>query len=781
MRVPYSWLQEFFEAPLPGAQRVVELLDGLGLAVEAVTVAPAAPAGVVVVDVLEVEPVAGASAPLARTVVNDGHTTRQVVCADPNVRVGMRTALVLPGTYLPAVDLAVEVRPVLGVDSDGMLASAKELGLYEHGAGVLALGPDAPLGAELAALWPEETVIELELTPNRADAFSLLGVARDLAAKLGVEYRHPAAGLAVGDRSIDDGLSVNVDDAGAAPRFTLRRVDGVRVGPSPVWLQRRLAQLGLRPRNNLVDATNYVTFELGQPTHAYDLGALRDGLVGVRRARAGETIRVLNDDMVELDPADLVITTGAAGAEVPVGLAGVMGGAYGGVVAETTAVALEAACFDPVTVRRAGQRHKLVTDARTRFERGVDPNLTELASARLAALVAELAGGVIHPGLSAVGADVSKAPVSFRPSRVHYLMDFTVPPEEQRAYLERLGCGVVGRGADDWLVTPPSWRYDLGIEEDLVEEVARLHGYENIGLTDPDMRFVPRETDPTHRRLRDRLAALGLQEVMTYVFTGPAELTRAKAPVASVELSSPQGIEKSVLRTALYPGLLAAAALNRQVDSLALFEVGHVFGEAEEERVALLLRGERLLGRWRPGLAGDFFTLKGILEGLAGLDAAEVVTLPAQLPHLHPGVSAEVRWNGAVVGSAGRLHPEVAAAFELDDVYLAELRLPLGGRPVAFRDIVRQPFAERDLAVVAPLEVAYADLAALVTAAAGPRLVSLAPFDEYRGASLPAGHRSVALRFRFRDDKRALTDEQVDALMENVIRAVRSAGYDIRA
>ncbi len=780
MKVPYSWLQEFFAEPLPGPARVVELLDGLGLAVEGVTTAPAAPAGVVVVDVTDVERVEGATAPLAKTLVTDGRREHQVVCGDPNVRVGMRTALALPGAHLPAVNLTVALRPVLGVESHGMLASARELGLFDHGGGVLALGHDAPLGAELAALWPEETVIELELTPNRADAFSLLGVARDLAAKLGVAYRHPAAGLERGDRALDDGLAVAVADPAAAPRFTLRRVDGVRVAPSPVWLQRRLAQLGLRPRNNLVDATNYVTFELGQPTHAYDLAALRDGRVGVRRANPGESIRVLNDDLVRLDPADLLITTGA-GDGVPVGLAGVMGGAYGGVEAGTVAVALEAACFEPVTVRRAGQRHKLVTDARTRFERGVDPNLCELASARLTALVVELAGGTAHPGLSAVGADVAARQVEYRPSRVHYLMDFEVPAADQRAYLERLGCRVEEREVDAWVVTPPSWRYDLAIEEDLVEEVARLHGFENIGLTDPDMRFVPRAGDPTHRRLRDRLAALGLQEVMTYVFTGPAELARAAAPAATVELSSPQGVEKSVLRTALYPGLLAAAAANRQAESLALFEVGHVFGEVEEERVALLLRGDRAVGHWRPGLAGDFFTLKGILEGLAGLDGATVTTTPAPAPHLHPGVSALVTWDGAAVGHAGRLHPEVAAAFELGDVYVAELRLPLAGGRVAFRDIVRQPFAERDLAVVAPLEVTYAELATLLADAAGDKLASLAPFDEYRGANLPSGARSVAVRFRFQDARRALTDEAVDALMENVIRAVRSAGYDIRA
>ncbi len=781
MKVPYGWLQSFFDEQLPEVGQVVELLDGLGLAVEGVARTPAPPREVLVVDVEHVEPLEGASSPLSKTVVSDGRTRHLVVCGDPNVRAGMRTALALPGAYLPAVDLRVEAREILGAPSNGMLASAKELGLFEYGGGVLALGPDARLGAELAHEWAADEVIELELTPNRADAFSLLGVARDLGAKLGYDYAHPATGPAAGDPGLDDGLTLDVQDSLGAPRFTLRRVDGVLVGPSPIWLQRRLAQLGLRPRNNVVDVTNFVTFELGQPTHAYDLRVLEGGHMIVRRARARERLTLLNDEVVDLDPADLVIATKGAGGDVALGLAGVMGGAHGGVAMDTTDVALEVAYFDPVAVRRTGQRHKLITDARTRFERGVDPNLQEMASARVVALVEETSGGKAHAGFTAVGRSIRRPDVRYRPTRVHFLMDFDVPRRDQRTYLERLGCKVEEPGMDDWLISPPSWRYDIGVEEDVVEEVARLHGYEHIGLTEPHMRFVPPAGDPTHRRLRERLAAMGLQETMTYVFTGAAELARAAAPPAVVELASPQGVEKSVMRTAIYPGLLAAAAVNRTVDSLALFEVGHVFGEVEDERVALLMRGPRALGHWRPGLRGDFFTLKGVLESLAGLDGATLETLPAAQPHLHPGVSAQVLWNGRHVGYAGLLHPEVASSYGLTGTFVAELDLPFDGTRIAFKEIVRQPFAERDLALVAPAAVTYAALAELVRGAAGERLLTLTPFDEYRGDKLPEGTRSLALRFRFRDPARALTDLEVDALMANVIRAVKDAGYDIRA
>lgn len=787
MRVPVSWLQEFFDEELPDVGRLTDLLSGLGLAVETVHRLPPAPEGVIVARVEAVEPIPGTN-DLKRAVVTHPGASVQVVCGAPNVAPGQLGALARPGARLPGVPGEVGTRTIQGVESDGMLASAKELGLYDHAAGIVTFGPDVRAGAPLAELWPDETVIELELTPNRADAFSLLGVARDLGAKLGWRVKHPAAGLDAGDPAVDDGLAIEVRDEAACPRFTLRRVDGVSVGPSPVWLQRRLAALGLRPRNNVVDVTNYVTFELGQPSHAYDVRALEGGVVQVRRASAGESLELLNEDTIELHAEDLVIATPTpGGGSKAIGLAGVMGGRQDSVVADTGQVALEVALFDPVTVRRAAKRHKLVTDARTRFERGVDPNLQPLASARAAHLIAEVAGGVVHAGLSATGRDVTRPAVAFRPSRVHYLMGFEVPPDTQRAYLERLGCAVDPGGATEeaggevWRVTPPSWRYDIGLEEDVIEEVARLHGYEHIGSTVPPMRFVPPATDPTHRGLKQRLAALGFQETITYVFTGDAELARSRSPEAVVRLEDPQGVDRAALRTSLLPGLLGAAAANRAEPALAFFEVGRVFLAAEEERLGLLARGPALQGVWREDVPGDFYAFKGRLEALAALAGAGLELRPAAHPQLHPGVAAEVVWEGEAIGHAGRLHPEVEAAYELPATFVAELALPLAERRVGYEDFSRQPYAERDLAVIAPRDVTYASLRDLCAAVAGPLLESLAPFDVYAGAQLPDGMRSVALRFRFRHASRALTDAEVDAAMEKVIRAVRDAGYAIRA
>ena len=436
-----------------------------------------------------------------------------------------------------------------------------------------------------------------------------------------------------------------------------------------------------------------------------------------------------------------------------------------------------------MSVRKTAKRLGLSTDAHTRFERGVDPNLPPLAAARTAALIAELGGGTLHPGVTEVGGDAALQTIPFRPSRVAFLTTLAVPFELQKQFLEALGCTVVVRSADDWLVTAPSWRFDLALEADLVEEVARLYGYEHIGVSVPELGFVPEGADTTHRGLRNLLVGFGLQETLTYTFSSDEELARSGAPAASVRLAQPPSRERSVLRTALYPGLLGAARTNRG-ERLALFEIGRVFAGDEAERLALLLRGTWAGGGWLSAREVDFYVLKGVLEKLAATLGVTVrLEPPSQLgshPALHPGVSAVVFWEGREVGFCGLLHPELAAAYELGDTYLAELELPLQGRAVSFHEFSRQPFAERDLAVIAPKDVPYAQLESLVRGAAGDKLASVAPFDLYEGRPIPGDKRSVALRLRFRDTARALRDDEVDAFMEDVITALSHQGYAIR-
>lgn len=782
MRVPLSWLAELVPA-LPDRATTVELLAGLGLGVETVHELPAAPAGVEVALVLAVEPLPDSDT-LTHVRLRGAGGERRVVCGAPNVRVGMRSAYAPPGVLLPGMQAPLEVLEVAGAISEGMLCSPRELGLYDSAGGVIEVAEDAPVGAALSDLWPGDAVIELELTPNRADAFSLLGVARDLAAKLGSELVHPAAALheAAGDPSLDDGLEVRVEDPSGCPQMLLRRVDGVRVGPSPLWMQRRLAQLGLRPRNVVVDATNLVTFELGQPSHAYDLRALQGGVLEVRRARADEPFVSLAEDELTLSAEDLVIATPDAQGSHAIGLAGVIGGRDDSVRDDTESVAIEVATFEPTGIRRTARRHKLVTDARIRFERGVDPGGALLACARVAELLRLHAGGRVHPGLSRFAAAATPpAPVRYRPSQLHFLMDLEVPAAEQQSILERLGFGVKRLAEDLFEVAVPSWRVDVALEVDLIEEVARMHGYEHIGVSAAHLNFVPPATDPTHRRLRERLVGAGLMETIGYVFTGDEELARARVAPASVRLAEPQGQERAVLRTSLLPGLLGVARLNRDAPSLAIFEVGRVFGEREEERLGILWRGLGASAPWQRAEPLSLYAAKGVLEQLAEGFGAELQLRPAPFDDLHPGISAEVLWDGAVVGRFGRVHPEVALAFECGEVVFAELNLPLVAHPPQLREVPRQPYAERDLALVTDVAVDYATLRDLCRSAAGERLVELFPFDVYQGPQVGEGKKSVALRFRFRHPQRALTDAEVDAQMEAVMAALQQAGIGWRA
>jgi phenylalanyl-tRNA synthetase beta chain len=431
-------------------------------------------------------------------------------------------------------------------------------------------------------------------------------------------------------------------------------------------------------------------------------------------------------------------------------------------------------------IRKTAKRHGLSTDAHYRFERGVDPNLSPLAVARGAQLIAELGGGKVHAGYTDIGGDQPLKDIKFRPSRVAALMGFEVDKATQQNYLKALGCNVKTAGDDLWCVTAPSWRFDLSIEEDLVEEVGRLHGYEHVGETIPAMQFVPDLNDVTHRQLRYLLANSGFQELLSYVFTSDVELAKSNAPVASARLVSPQGAERSVLRTALYPSLLQAASLNHALPSLAMFEIGRVFNETETERLALLISGAVAKGEWQADQKSDFYVFKGLLEKIAKSLGAMISFEPCEVAYLHPGVSASVVWNAETIGVIGQLHPEIAAKYELKTTYIAELLLPLSRSQVRFRDIIRQPHAERDIAVIVPKDVTYASLERIVAQAAGERYERGYPFDVYQGNPIPEDKKSLALRLWFRHPERSLKDEEIEVFMGNIITNLTQRGYAIR-
>ena len=816
MKLPYSWLKELIPN-LPPVSELEPIFASLGTPLEGTEEVPSPPAGVLLVTVTRAATIEGTQ--LTRLDLDTGpNGPKTIASGAPNavgLPVGTMLALVTPGTTLGGMEYGV--RSLQGVESWGMAASAKELGLGESAAGLMLFpAGTAQPGSPMHTLWASDTVLDIEVTPNRADVLSALGLARDLSAALELPLvQLPAGPAATGKGEIEvslppKGLSIERDPSKkvrlGCDNFVARTVNGVRNGPSPLWLQRRLSLCGSRTVNAIVDISNYVMFELGQPTALYDRrDVLNDRILVGFGLRQGETVEDLMGAEHTVGAEDLLIMDGRVTGvqtvteafstmgevqqgEAVLGIAGIMGALHGSVRGDTQNVVIESAHFDPVLLRRTSTRLGLKTDAVFRYERGTDPVLPARAADRVAGLLGEL-GGQIHPGATQVGEPALPAPIVLDAAYARRLLGMEISAPEMKSILERLGCTVAQDG-ETLTVTPPSWRIDMNVPEDLIEEVARLHGYASLPETLPTIQTHPDNAGaegPSRERqtLKRTVAGLGFQEVVTYTFTDDSEAEGARTERPSVRLKNPMTAERTGLRTALYPSLLRAAAQAGKGERLLIFEVGHIFpASGEAERLGLLMRGPLSPAGWQPGVAGGYAAFAGMVTALAGaLGAqAEVRQLRGdQVPAaLHPGVAGELVWNGGSAGWLGALHPEIAASFGLKgDTYLLEAALPLPGRAWAFRDPSRAPAAWRDLAVIAPQGVSYAEVAALLKQESGPLLESTQPFDVYVGDSVAEGQRSVAVRLTFRGEK-TLTDAEVDPLMTHVMDAVRAQGWSIR-
>jgi phenylalanyl-tRNA synthetase beta chain len=797
MKIVYSWLKEFLpEAPHPSC--LEELLAGLGIETEAIRSLAVPHGKIVFARVRQVEDLEGKE--LRKLTLDIGREV-QVVSGAPNTRAGMGVVLALPGAVLPD-GTELGLRTIAGVESFGMALSARELEVGEYAGGLMELPPDAlPPGTPLAEVWSPDEVLEIEITPNRPDWLSVYGVARDLAA-LGMTLNHPDP--RPNTTPITLPFQVWLEDTQDCSRFTLSYARGIRVGPSPLWVQRRLYAAGMRPISNVVDATNYAMLELGSPMHAYDASYIRQGLV-VRRARPGETLVTLDGQERTLDQRDLLITVRDNSLTRPAGLAGVMGGADDEIRPSTTEVALEVAHFDPVMVRRTAKRQGLKTEASYRFERGVDPDGQLRAADRFMELLQTWSGGGVQVARDRIDLNHTRppSPIAFRPAHTSRLMGMAYHETEQLAVLRRLGCKVEPRlEAGNFEVTPPSHRVDLAIEEDLVEEVARIVGYDQIPITLPS--FFPHpdnlgvdELYEALERLQQVLAGLGFQEVINYSWSSPEECALMRAPAPTVFMQNPQTPDRTALRTALYPGLLKnlhTALAQAESGPFLLFEVGNVFQQTETAHLAALMVGEAVRGYWQPGLGGGFFALKGLLQTAAQNLGSRVRVEQEAQPYLHPGISGAVYWNGQKAGHIGALHPAIMAALELPggaraaarpdgdrpQVFLFELALPLSRGPVTFSDIAKYPASIRDLAVVVPEHTPYAQVEGLIRSSAGKHLEQLEIFDVYRGRPLSEGEKSLAFHLTFRHQERTLTDPETDGLMQNIINTIESSGFAIR-
>lgn len=713
----------------------------------------------------------------------------QIVCGAPNARPGLVAPLAMVGAQIG--DLKIKPAKLRGVESNGMLCSAKELGLDTDASGLLELPEDAPVGQTLVDyLGLPDASIEIKLTPNRADCFSVRGIAYDVAAATRSEVLDFAADAiaAVGSRE----LSIQLDAGAEAPRYLGRVIEGVNAAAkTPLWMAERLRRSGVRPVSLLVDITQYVMLELGQPMHAYDLGTLQ-GSIAVRRSRAGEAIKLLDGRDAVLDDSFLVVTD----ADRAVGLAGLMGGFDTRVTDDTTAVFLEAAHFAPAAIMGRGRKLGLHTDAGHRFERGVDPALPRTAIEYATRLVLDLAGGTPAPVTEAVNeADLPQAAtITLRRARITRVLGITIEDAEVERILRALGMGVTAAG-EGWQVTAPSRRFDIAIEEDLIEELARIHGYEQIPTTLPGGAArvaMPTETQLDVLSVRRQLIARDLQETLNFAFVDDALLTQWQLRDNLVPLANPLSAELAVMRPALLPGLVATLGRNaaRQLARVRLFEVGRVFaqqagetspGESrpaplETPRVAAAICGDAQSVQWGlPTRKVDFHDLKGDLESLAAASGAVLEFRPSARAFGHPARSAEVYRDGVVIGWIGQIHPRLAKAMDIEaDVYAFELDLEaLSARALPRAgELSRFPAVRRDLAFLVPEQVAWSDLAATIRQAAGPLLRELNLFDRYVGQGVEPGFKSLAMGLILQDKSRTLTDRDVEAVVAEAVTAI---------
>jgi phenylalanyl-tRNA synthetase beta chain len=719
-----------------------------------------------------------------------------VVSGAPGLTAGALIAVALPGAQLPGA-VEVNAADVRGVTSAGVLCSEAELGLSDEAGTVLTLPPDAPLGASVVDLdGVPDTVLELEVTPNRGDCLSILGVAREVALLAGVRLRHPRPRPREVTGAAAREIRVRVEAPDLCLRYCARVVQGVRSAPSPLWLRLRLRRAGMRPINTIVDATNHVMLERGQPLHAFDLDRLRDRQVIVRRARLGERLITLDEVERVLEPTDLVI----ADARGPVALAGVMGGRDSEVASTTGALLLESAWFQPSAVRRTARRTGLVSQAAYRFERRVDPAMVSEALDGVAALIARLAGGRVAAGIVEHGpgtAGLAPAPVRLRPRRVQTLLGVGLPRGEMVRRLRALGAACRTDGAT-LVVTPPSHRGDLTLEADLVEEIARVGGYDNIPVTLPEAPIAGGEDSPARdfaARVRGLLVAAGLSEMVTLAFTDaetnrrlPGFVARRLTPLALV---NPLSSETGELRRTPLVGLVRALHRNLGLGAafVGAFEIGRGYGrEADGTRqepraLALLLHGTwPPRGVERAGPLVDFLDLKGVIMNLLaglGIDEPRVAWREgAESGFLHPGKAALVTVGDVPIGVAGALHPEVMQEADLTgEVWIGELDLlelaQYVPRRLALQPIPRFPAVTRDVAVVVDEPFRSGEIVQEIRALAYPEIESVRLFDCYRGAPVPAGRKSLAYTIAYRAADRTLTDDDVKALHGAVLERLQ--------
>lgn len=793
MIVTYNWLKEFVDFSFT-PQELCDRLTMVGLEVEALEELGGNLDSVIVAKLEAVERHPDADR-LTVCQVNNGQEVVQVVCGATNHKTGDLVAFAQPGSILPG-DFKIKKSKIRGQVSMGMLCSGKELALSEDSAGIMILPADLPLGMPaFAALKLKDFIIEIGLTPNRPDCLSAVGIAREVAALAAGKLKLPAPKLQETDESTEKNVSIVIDDSEGCPRYAARMIKGVKIGPSPDWMVRRLEAVGMRSINNVVDVTNFVMMELGHPLHAFDFRQLHGGQIVVKRATEGEKFTTLDDQEHTLTAEDLMICDG----ERPVAMAGVMGGLDSEVKDDTATILLEAAYFKPTMIRRTSKRHGLHTESSHRFERGADIDMIPVALERAASLIAELADGEILAGM------IDNYPQPLQPLRLKMstektckLLDIDIERDDIQRLLRSIGLEVEpGDDRDTLTVLVPSFRPDIEREVDLIEEIARLYGYDKIPVTMPlgaiDAKLPPLN-QVLQKNLRQTMTAVGFSEAINYSFVAADSFEKIGISAddnrsTTVKILNPLSADQAVMRTSLVPSLLETVArnINYRSSDLRLFELRPVFLPGEKaddciEKLSLtaVMSGRREPEGWAQDSANiDFYDLKGVVEEIIdNLSIKDVIFSSDEgQPYLHPGKSCGVKVGNSSLGFLGEVHPEVLSRFGIEQpVYLLEFDfdalLSAAGKGTQFLPLSKFPDVLRDSALLLDEGVSASQVMEIINRSKIKYFENATIFDLYTGKGVPAGKKSLAIRISYRAMEKTLTEADVTKAHDKLIRSL---------
>jgi len=793
MKVSLNWLRDYVEIRM-GLKELINLLTMSGLEVEEATSMGEGFEKVVVVEIQSIRKHPNADR-LSLVEAKTNQETFSIVCGATNIREGQKVPLALVGARLPN-GIEIKRSKIRGVTSEGMLCSEIELALGQEASGIMILPPHVPLGVGLGeAMGSKDTILDISITPNRPDCLCVIGVAREIAALTHQKVKVPLLSLYDRGEEIHQKTSVMILDQDLCPRYVARMIENVKIGPSPHWMSNRLEKVGIRSINNVVDVTNYVMMECGQPLHAFDFELLEKGRIVVRRAKEGEEFVTLDGVKRTLDGEMLMICDGVK----PVAIAGVMGGLNSEIKEDTRRVLLESAYFNPEGNRRTSKRLGLETEAAYRFGRGIDYGGCLSAANRATQLIQELTGGKVVEGVVDVyPTPIKPSPIRLSVRKIHQVLGTEVSAEQVGNYLEDLELEVQGEDEDVLVVTPPSFRGDLGREIDLIEEVARLDGYERIPITIPKGPPSSEERSKefiAERKVIDTLINHGYHEVVTYSFTSPASWDVIRLPLDDprrkhLRILNPLTEDYSVMRTTLIPGLMETAQYNlsRKNSNLKLFELKRVFipkeGERLPEEIKFLVGLAMGFDRdphWafspRPV---DFYDIKGCVEDL--LDALQIkrakFNKAEDIPYLHPGKASKVVLDQEVLGVIGEVHPQVLGHYEIHGkAYLFEMdfskMVKWAGEERRFQSLPKFPVVYRDLSVVVDRALEAEKVMEAIRTFHQPFVEEITLFDIYQGPPVPEGGKGISYRIRYQANDRTLTDEEVNQYHEKILTRLR--------